>query len=138
MSASKKQKVSASLASVLSNGEVTRELLEVLAENSFDSIMLTDAEGKITYANKGFTVLTGYEEDEVLGKSPDMLQGLGTDRKVISRLVEAMKIGGDFEGKAINFKKDGTPFIMFWRVLPVRVGGVLKGWVGIQRECSHS
>ncbi|MFT6438016.1 MAG: PAS domain S-box-containing protein, partial [Candidatus Azotimanducaceae bacterium] len=37
-------------------------MLKVLAENSFDSILITDAttEGKIIYANKAFKKLTGY------------------------------------------------------------------------------
>jgi len=30
-----------------------------------------------------------------------------------SRLSDALKSGGKFEGKAINYKKDGTPFIMY-------------------------
>eukprot|EP00406_Dinophysis_acuminata_P058500 CAMPEP_0179288214 /NCGR_PEP_ID=MMETSP0797-20121207/40669_1 /TAXON_ID=47934 /ORGANISM="Dinophysis acuminata, Strain DAEP01" /LENGTH=124 /DNA_ID=CAMNT_0020997177 /DNA_START=145 /DNA_END=519 /DNA_ORIENTATION=+ len=123
---------------MLSNSDVSIELLEVLAENSFDSILMTDAgDGNITYANKAFTLLTGHEAADVIGKSPKILQGEGTDKKVIARLAEALKSGGDFEGKAINFKKDGTPFIMFWRVVPVKVGGVIKAWVAIQREGSH-
>jgi len=47
-----------------------------------------------------------------------------------------LKSGGRFEGKAINYKKDGTPFIMFWRVLPIKVKGKIVAWVAIQREGS--
>jgi len=129
---------SASLAELLSSTEVSVQFLTVLAENSFDSILVTDAvEGNITYANKAFTALTGHEAADVIGKSPKLLQGDGTDRRVISRLAEALKSGGDFEGKAINFKKDGTPFVMHWRVVPVKVEGEIKAWVAIQREGSH-
>mmetsp|Transcript_2576 Transcript_2576/g.7227 ORF Transcript_2576/g.7227 Transcript_2576/m.7227 type:complete len:145 (+) Transcript_2576:88-522(+) len=137
-SPAKRARSSGSLANMLSNSDVSIELLEVLAENSFDSILMTDAgDGNITYANKAFTLLTGHEAADVIGKSPKILQGEGTDKKVIARIAEALKSGGDFEGKAINFKKDGTPFIMFWRVVPVKVGGVIKAWVAIQREGSH-
>ncbi len=65
-----------------------------------------------------------------------MLQGAGTDKKVIERLASALKAGSRFEGKAINYKKDGTPFIMFWRVLPIKVGKNIIAWVAIQREGS--
>ena len=41
-----------------------------------------------------------------------------------------------FEGKAINYKKDGTPFIMYWKVLPIKVGKKIQAWVAIQREGS--
>ena len=113
-------------------------LLQVLAENSFDSVLITDAsaKGKIIYANKSFKKLTGYDPSEIIGKTPRILQGPGTDSKVIARLSEALKSGGKFEGKAINYKKDGTPFIMFWRVLPIKVGKKITAWVAIQREGS--
>ena len=111
-------------------------LLKVLAENSFDSVLVTDAspQGNIIYANKAFKKLTGHEPSSVIGKTPRILQGPGTDKKVIDRLSTALKIGGRFEGKAINYKKDGTPFIMFWRVLPIKEGKKIIAWVAIQRE----
>ena len=113
-------------------------LLQVLAENSFDSVLITDAsaEGKITYANKAFKKLSGYDPSEVIGKTPRLLQGPATDSKVIARLSEALKSGRKFEGKAINYKKDGTPFIMYWRVLPIKVEKKITAWVAIQREGS--
>ena len=118
--------------------ETSLALLKVLAENSFDSILMTDAtsEGKIIYANKAFKNLTGHDPSEVIGKTPRILQGAGTDKKVIDRLSAALKSGGKFEGKAINYKKDGTPFIMYWRVLPIKVGKKIEAWIAIQREGS--
>jgi PAS domain S-box-containing protein len=109
--------------------------LELLADNSFDSILITDPEGSIVYSNKAFTKLTGYEQGDIIGKSPKLLQGPGTDKKVLTRLRDSMLNGdGDYEGSAINYKKDGTPFIMHWRVVPVKIGGEVKAWVAIQRE----
>jgi len=110
--------------------------LKVLAENSFDSILITDAttKGKVIYANKAFKKLTGYDSADVIGKTPRILQGEGTDKKVIDRLAEALEAGKKFEGKAINYKKDGTPFIMHWKVLPIKVGKNIESWIAIQRE----
>jgi len=118
--------------------ETNLALLKVLVENSFDSILITDAttEGKVIYANKAFKKLTGYDPSEVIGKTPRILQGVGTDEKVIDRLAVALKSGTKFEGKAINYKRDGTPFIMYWRVLPIKVGKKIEAWVAIQREGS--
>jgi len=122
----------------LGKGETSLALLKVIAENSFDSILVTDAtiEGKVIYANKAFENLTGHDPSEVIGQTPRILQGIGTDTKVIDRLTDAMKSGNDFEGKAINYKKDGTPFIMYWRVLPIKTGEKIEAWVAIQREGS--
>ncbi|MEH6586218.1 MAG: PAS domain-containing protein [Halioglobus sp.] len=122
----------------LGNAEIGVALLKVLTANSFDSILITDASasGKITYANKAFKKLTGHDPSEVIGKTPKILQGAGTDKNVINRLAAALKSGGKFEGKAINYKKDGTPFIMYWRVLPIKVAGKVEAWIAIQREGS--
>jgi len=122
----------------LGKSETSLALLKVLAENSFDSILITDAtaKGKIIYANKGFKKLTGHNPADVIGKTPRILQGAGTDKKVINRLAVALKSGGKFEGKTINYKKDGTPFIMYWRVLPVKVGKKVEAWLAIQKEGS--
>ncbi|NCF52732.1 PAS domain-containing protein [Gammaproteobacteria bacterium] len=118
--------------------ETSLALLKVLTENSFDSILVTDASvrGKIIYANKAFKKLTGHDPAEVVGKTPRILQGAGTDKKVIARLATALKTGQKFEGKAINYKKDGTPFIMYWKVQPIKVGRKIEAWVAIQREGS--
>jgi PAS domain S-box-containing protein len=125
-----------SLEAVMEDAGASLALLQVLAENSFDSILITDNSpaGKIIYANKAFKKLTGHDPDEVVGQTPRILQGPGTDKKVTERLSEALKTGGKFEGKAINYKKDGTPFIMYWRVIPVKTGRKITAWVAIQRE----
>ncbi|MDG2046117.1 MAG: PAS domain S-box protein [Halioglobus sp.] len=130
--------MASSIETTLGNANTSLALLKVLAENSFDSILITDAtaSGKITYANKAFKKLTGHDPAAVTGKTPRILQGPGTDKKVIKRLTEALRSGGKFEGKAINYKKDGTPFIMYWKVLPIKVGGTLEAWIAIQREGS--
>lgn len=125
-----------SLEKVLRDTDVSLQVLQVLMEASYDSILVTDATkaAKIVYANNAFKTLTGYAPSEVIGKTPRILQGPGTDKKVIERLGKALKKGGTFEGRAINYKKDRTPFIMYWRVLPVKIGNQTRLWVAIQRE----
>ena len=130
--------MSNSIRQALKTDDINLAVLKVLADNSFDSILITDATkaGKIIYTNKAFKKLSGYGHDEVIGKTPRLLQGTGTDKKVIEELRTALLAGRKFEGKAINFKKGGTPFIMHWRVLPVKVSGKIRAWVAIQRETS--
>lgn len=127
-----------SLTKVMNGDKAGLMLLQTLAENSFDSVLITDASAKIKiiYANSAFKKLTGHEPASVIGKSPHILQGPGTDSKVIAKLSSAMKSGKKFEGKAINYKKDGTPFIMHWRVLPIKTGKKITAWLAIQREGS--
>ena len=128
--------MASSLVDVIGSQKGGLTLLKLLADNSFDSILVTDssAKGRIIYANKAFKKLTGYDPAEVVGKDPRMLQGPGTDRKVIERLSATLKSGGRFEGRAVNYKKDGTPFVMNWRMFPLKDAGKIIAWVAIQRE----
>lgn len=130
--------MSTSFETFLDGKDASLSFLHAVAENSFDSILVTDASvaGKIIYANRAFKKLTGYDPSAVLGQTPRILQGPGTDRTVIKRLASALKSGSRFEGRAINYKKDGTPFIMLWRVVPIKVGRRITAWVAIQREGS--
>ena len=128
--------MASSLIDVIGSQKGGLTLLKLLADNSFDSILVTDAsaKGRIIYANKAFKKLTGYDPAEVVGKDPRMLQGAGTDRKVIERLSATLKAGGRFEGRAVNYKKDGTPFVMNWRMFPLKDSGKIIAWVASQRE----
>jgi PAS domain S-box-containing protein len=131
--------VSTTIEKILNNEALNSSVLKELADNSFDSILVTDAsrDAKIIYANKAFKSLTGFSPADVIGKTPKILQGPATDKKVLARLAVALSKGIRFEGKAINYKKDRTPFIMYWRVVPAKIGKDTKVWIAIQREGSH-
>jgi PAS domain S-box-containing protein len=121
---------------ILPDSAIALSVLKALSDNSFDSILITDSspDSKIIYANNAFRDLTGYDPSEVMGETPRILQGPATDKTVISRLADALQDGQRFEGKAINYKKGGQPFIMHWRVVPAKVDGGIKVWLAIQRE----
>ena len=131
--------MSITIEKILNNEALNSSVLKGLADNSFDSILVTDAsrDAKIIYANKAFKSLTGFSPADVIGKTPKILQGPATDKKVLARLAVALRKGIRFEGKAINYKKDRTPFIMYWRVIPAKIGKDTKVWIAIQREGSH-
>ncbi|CAN0378414.1 unnamed protein product, partial [Ectocarpus sp. 4 AP-2014] len=65
------------------------KLLSLVANETDNSVVITDAQGKIEYINPGFTKLTGYTFDEVKGRKPgDVLQGQHTDQKTVERVRE--------------------------------------------------
>jgi PAS domain S-box-containing protein len=120
---------------LLPSTEAALHLLEVLLGRSFDAVLVTDSakDQKIIYCNAAFEQLTGYVADEIIGKSPKLLQGPSTDRVETARLSQSLREKGSFEGQAVNYKKDGTPFMMSWRVDPIVVNNEVVAWVAIQR-----
>ncbi len=125
-----------SLEKILNDEQFNLSFLKILLENSYDSIIITDCteHTSIIYANKAFNRLTGYESSEVIGKSPKILQGVATDKHVIADLTDSLKNDSPFEGQAINYRKDGSSFIMNWRVLPLKIDNQIIAWIAIQRE----
>lgn len=114
--------------------------LTTVAANSFDSIMITSAESDhtglpIIYVNPAFTQLTGYSAEEVLGKTPQILQGPKTDQAVLQELREKLDKGQEFYGKAINYGKDGSEFMMEWKVVSAQnESDKTTHFVAVQRE----
>ena len=118
------------------SSDLCQSILEVMLLQGYDSVLITDASNnpKITYANSAFTQLTGYSTDEIIGRSPKILQGPSTSQEVIQRLRKCLIDITVFEGEAVNYKKDGTIFMMNWRMIPIIDHGELKAWLAIQRE----
>ena len=104
------------------NDRITLEnILTIALDSNFSSVMLTRAADgyPIEYVNPAFTDLTGYAPDEVIGKGPGLLQGPKTDRDLLNLLREKLDSGDTFHGKTVNYRKDGTEFMMEWKIYPI-------------------
>lgn len=64
--------------------------------------------------------LTGYTAAELFGRTPRVFQGPLTQREVIARLRELCGRGERFVGETVNYRKDGTPYLVHWCVNPLR------------------
>lgn len=113
-------------------------LAQAALEASYDSILITDAnldDPRIVYVNPAFCQMTGWTREEVIGRTPAILQGEDTDREVTRRLRQALEAGREFEGRTINYRKDGRRFHIEWRTSPVRnENGEITHYLAIQRD----
>ena len=64
----------------------------------------------IAFANNAFLDLTGYEEEEVLGRNCRFLQGAATDPESVRRLREAIAKQEAVALEILNYRRDGSPF----------------------------
>ncbi|MEX0680786.1 MAG: PAS domain S-box protein [Balneolales bacterium] len=115
-------------------------LLEAAIRNDYDAILITELElekpgPKIVYVNEGFERMTGYSRQEVIGKTPRILQGPKTDNKTLARLKESLSNGKAFFGQTVNYRKDGSEFINRWDVHPlINEDGKITHWVSYQQD----
>ena len=119
--------------------EIMKRLLHASLEYSFSGIMITEAAKgyPILYVNPAFCEMTGYSPQELLGKSPSILQGPKTDSKVLERLAQDISVGRLFHGRAVNYRKDSSEFMMEWKIAPIRnAAGEISHYMAIQKDVS--
>ena len=116
-------------------------LLESVVTHTNDSVLITEAEPidrpgpRIVYVNEAFTKMTGYSAEEVLGKSPRILQGPKTDKSELAKLKQAMKNWESSEITVINYKKNGEEFWINFSLSPVAdEQGWFTHWIAIERD----
>jgi PAS domain S-box-containing protein len=116
-----------------------------LRDRAIDSvsqgIVVTDP-GKpghpVIYASPGFTRLTGYAQEDIVGRNCRLLQGVGTDRAVVLTLGRAIAQGRACSCDLLNYRKDGTEFWNTVSVSPVLdAGGHVTNFVGTMTDVTE-
>lgn len=116
------------------------ELLLVAVQQSLNALLITNADPSgvgpvIVYCNDALCRMTGYTREELIGQSPRILQGPGTDRQVLAYLRQCLEDGVYFEGEALNYRKNGTTYYVEWNISPVRdASGHVAYYVSVQRD----
>ena len=64
----------------------------------------------VVFANQAFQELTGYQQDEIIGRNCRFLQGAQTDRSKVAELRSAVEEQRAVSVELLNYKRDGTPF----------------------------
>lgn len=95
------------------------QLLSTAMEESADSVLITDAEGRITYVNQAFERQTGYRRNEVIGENPRILQSGQHDSAFYQGLWETITRGETFRATFIDQARDGSLFYQEQTIAPV-------------------
>ncbi|MFQ3787863.1 EAL domain-containing protein [Halomonas sp. A29] len=121
--------------------ETRLRVLERSVQANINGIVITDAienDFPITYVNEAFLALTGYREEELLGRNCRLLQGKDTDPEKVAWLRRRLAEQRDCHVTLRNYRKDGSAFWNALYVAPVPDGeGRVTHFVGMLRDVSE-
>jgi PAS domain S-box-containing protein len=107
-------------------------------EQTPESVVITDTEGRILYVNPFFERVTGYSRAEVIGQNPRLLKSNRQESAFYRELWAKINAGEVWRGRFINKKKDGTLFTEDAVIAPVRdEKGAVTNYIAIKRDISH-
>ena len=122
----------------LLEAEQQLKLLETAVAQAKEAVLITSAEldspgPEILFVNPAFSEMTGYSQEEVLRKTPRILQGPKSERAMLQRLRETLSRGEPFSGETINYRRDGSEYYVEWDITPIRTGsGEISHFLSIQ------
>jgi PAS domain S-box-containing protein len=98
-------------------------------------VLITDLDLKIVFASNRIKRMTGYKEDEVLGKTPKMFQGPATCKTVLKEIQEAIKLKEPFKKTVQNYKKDGRSYKCSVDATPIyNLKGEISHFIAFEKE----
>lgn len=105
---------------------------KIAIENSYNSIVVTDLDRKITYVNDVAVHETGYSKEELIGENPRVLKSGLNNEGFYHELQQALNEGRKWEGEFINKKKDGSVFYEKASIMPIYKDGEIVNYLAIK------
>lgn len=114
--------------------------LSLVANNTSNAVIITDANGLIEYVNAGFEKITGYRLDEVIGRKPgDLLQGQHTDNDTVLRISKRLAEKKPLYEEILNYDRKGNPYWISLAIDPVfDAQRKLTNFVAIQADIDET
>jgi PAS domain S-box-containing protein len=120
------------------------KLLETVITQTKDAVIITESEKsnktipKIVFVNPAFTEMTGYQSQEVIGKTPIVFMGRKSVKNEITSLSKALKGRAEFKFETLNQKKNGDGYWVSFSMIPItNQEGEHSHWISIQRDITE-
>ena len=120
---------------------MTQEELRLSAavfENTTDGVSITDKKGHILSVNRAFTNITGYEEEEVIGKTSSILQSGRHGKDFYTSMWNTILEYGSWQGEIWNQRKNGEIYPQWLNISVVKnENGKTTNYVGVFSDISE-
>ena len=107
-----------------------------------NGIVITDCtlpDEPIIYCNPAFENLTGYMQEEILGKNCRFIQGPETDKRSVTKLRQAIRERKTCQVRILNYRKDGSAFWNNLMISPVLDDkGECTNYIGVQYQVEQT
>ncbi len=112
--------------------------LRYALENIVDSVLITDINSIIQYANPAFYKLTGFTPEDVLGKKPSIQKSPLTTTETYKQMWSVILSGGWWRGEIVNQKKSGELWHSYLSISQIRdAEGTPFAYIGISRDITE-
>ena len=117
---------------------INAKLLQLVVDASSDGIVVAEQEGEdniLIYANKAFSELTGYPNEDVLYRDCRFLQGDDRQQEALAAIKQSISSGEHSRQILRNYRKDGSVFWNELSITPVRnEANKLMYYIGVQKD----
>jgi PAS domain S-box-containing protein len=120
------------------------KLLESVVINTTDGVIITNAApgiqgAKILYVNTAFVQMTGYNKEELIGRTPRTFMQHEVNRPALIKLYRAVKKQLPCDIEVVDVNKSGQEYWVSMNVSPVTDStGEVTHWISIQRDITES
>jgi len=109
--------------------------LAAVIEQAQETIVITDLNGNIQYANPYFEQTTGYRQQEALGQNPRILKSGHQPRRFYKTLWDTILSGKTWKGTLINKRKDGSQYHESATIFPIKSSnGIITHYAAVKRD----
>jgi PAS domain S-box-containing protein len=112
--------------------------LALVAARTDNAVVVTDARGRIEWVNEGFTRMTGWQMDEVTGRTPgSVLQGPETDPVTVDYMRNCLREKKSFRTEVLNYHRSGRKYWTALEVQPILdESGEVVNFMAIESDIS--
>lgn len=118
--------------------EAQQRLAMRVFESTIEGIMVTDGRAKIQQVNPAFSEITGYQQEEVLGLTPKILQSSHHDKAFYLAMWDSIAKTDRWQGEVWNRRKDGSVYLQWLSINCVRNDlGRIENYISIMHDLSE-